>query len=363
MPKRQCAHRAEWRLLRGKPAQSLPAHYQLECDYGTALIKIYREGEGDNLNPIYLCECHAAAERHAAATVEPDHYSGFEANVRSVETEPASNSQTKSDDRSQGVEVAAPKPSALAPSEAADSSPSKAGPAKINSLSRGSSRDVTYGNPAKALVDETIWNIATGDYDVYRTALRQGKSSLEAAQAAGGQLAVVHRKIHEYLVKIEALLSASKATINVEELIHSVLERETLKIIGDDAMDDAEKDAAVSQLGGFQEWINRGLKREMTPLQAHRIELAIGDRANWGAACRSISDELRPVYRVVYSSIRDAVRAAVPDVRDPDERLANLYAAKSDLEPVPNPQISAPAHLPIAASAVSSAQEEKFAEM
>jgi len=322
---------------------------------------MYREGEGDN--PIYLCERHAAAERHAPATVQPDYYSGCEANVRSVETEPAINSPTKSDDRTQRAEVAAPKPTAPAPSEAVDSPAAKVGTAKNNSFQRGSVRDLTYGNPAKALVDETIWNIATGDYGLYGTALREGKSPLEAAQAAGGQLAVVHRKIHEYAVKIEALLSASKAAINVDEVIQSVLERETLKIIGDNAMDEAEKDAAVGQLGGFQEWINRGLKREMTPLQAHRIALAIGDRANWGAVCRSISNELRPVYRVVYSSIRDAIRAAVPDVRDADERLANLYAAKSDLEPVPNTQISAPADLPIAASAASSAQEEKFAEM
>jgi hypothetical protein len=186
---------------------------------------------------------------------------------------------------------------------------------------------------------------------------------MEAAQAAGGQLAVVHRKIHEYAAKTEALLSGSKATIDADEVIRSVLERETNKIIIDDAMNDAEKDAAVGRLGGFQEWINRGVKREMTPLQAHRIAIAVADRANWGAACGSLSDDLTPVYRALYSSIRDAIRAAVPDVRDPDERLANLYAAKSDLELVPNTQISAPADVPVAASAASSAQGEKSEEM
>jgi hypothetical protein len=293
--------------------------------------------------------------------VQPDQYPGCEASVRSVETEPNSNSPKESDNRTQTVEVAVPKPSAPAPPEAAESPTKKVGAQKMNPSSRGSVRDLTYGNPAKALVDETIWNIATGDYDVYRTALRQGKSPMEAAQAAGGQWAVVHRKIHEYAVKTEALLSASKATIDVGEVIHSVLERETNKIIGDHAMGDAEKDAAVGRLGGFQEWINRGLKREITPLQAHRIALAIGDRANWGAACRSISQDLLPVYRVLYSSIRDAIRSAVPDVRDPEERLANLYAAKSDLEVMSNTQISAPADLPVAASAASS--EEKVAEM
>jgi hypothetical protein len=255
-----------------------------------------------------------------------------------------------------------PKPDAPTPSEAAASPATKAGPAKMTLCSRGSARDLTYGNPTKALVDETIWNIKPGDYDAYRTALRQGKPAMEAAQAAGGQLAVVHRKINEYAVKIEALLSASKATINVNEVIHSVLERETQRIIGDNAMRDEEKDASFDQLGGFQEWINRGLKGEMTPLQAHRIAVAIGDRANWGVACVSVLNELKCVYGVVYSSIRDAVRAAVPEVRDPEERLANLYAAKSDLEAVPDAQIAAPTDPGIAASAFSSAQEEKFAQ-
>jgi hypothetical protein len=235
-----------------------------------------------------------------------------------------------------------PKPNAPTNSEAVASLATNVGPAKMTLCSRGSARDLTYGNPAKALVDETIWNIKPGDYDAYRTALRQGKPAMEAAQAAGGQLAVVHRKINEYAVKIEALLSASKATINVNEVVQSVLECETLRIIGDNAMRDEEKDASVDQLGGFQEWINRGLKGEMTPLRAHRIAVAIGDRANWGVACASVSNELKCVYGVVYSNIRDAVRAAVPEVRDPEERLANLHAAKSDLEAMPDAEARSP---------------------
>jgi hypothetical protein len=336
VPKRPCTQRAEWRLLRGKPAQQLPAHYQLDCDYGTALIAIYQEGEGEN--PIYLCE------GHAAAMARPDDNSGSDAGVGSVETAPVSSSPPENAPRTQSVEVTTPKPSAPAPSETVDTPAAEVAPPKMNSSpSRGSARDLTYGNPAKALVDETIWNIATGDYEVYRTRLQQGQSAMEAAQAAGGQLAVVHRKIDEYTAKIEALLSGSRATIDAHEVIHSLLEDEILKIIGDNAMGETEKDAAVAHLGEFQEWINRELKGEMTPLAAHRIAVAIGDRANWGAACCRISNERRPVYRAIYRSLRDAIRAAIPDVRDLDERLTNLYAAKSDLEAAPNGQISAPA--------------------
>ena len=241
--------------------------------------------------------------------------------------------------------------------------PAKAATAKNNSPSKGPARDLAYGNPAKALVDETIWNLAPGDYEAYKTALREGKPPLEAAQAAGGQLAVVHRKIREYAAKLDALLSASQAAIRVDEAIRSILDREMLKIIGNDSMADAQKDAAVAHLGEFQEWMNRELQRDTTPLEAHRAALAIAERVSWGAASSPLSSELRPVYREIYRGLREAVRAAVPDARDLEERLANLYAAKSDLDSAPDNPISAPGDLRIAPSATGSTQEQNFAEL
>lgn len=212
-------------------------------------------------------------------------------------------------------------------------------------------------------MDETIWNLAPGDYEAYRTALREGKAPLEAAQAAGGQLAVAHRKIQEYAAKLEALLSASKAALRADEAIRGVLDREILKIIGNDSMGDAEKDAAVAHLGEFQEWMNRELRRETTPLEAYRVALAIAERASWGAASCRISSELRPVYREVYRNLREAVRAAVPDARDLEERLANLYAARWDFDAAAETTVSAPDDLRITASATGSMPEQKFAEL
>ncbi|HTU32579.1 MAG TPA: hypothetical protein VMF66_02115 [Candidatus Acidoferrum sp.] len=235
---------------------------------------------------------------------------------------------------------------------------------KVNPSSKGSVRDLTYGNPAKALVDETIWNLQPGDYDAYRAALREGKSPLDAAQAAGGQFSVVHRKIHEYLARIDALLSASNATINVDDVIQRALEAETSKVISNDAMTDERKDATLAQLGEFQEWVNRALKHAATPVKAHEIALAVADRAHWGSAAHSMPNELGSAYRAVYGSLRDAVHAAVPDARDPDERLANLFAAKSDLETLHGgAPISAPDHLRAAPSGSASTHEEKFAEI
>ncbi len=187
-------------------------------------------------------------------------------------------------------------------------------------------------------MDEAIWNLATGDYEIYRSALRQGKTTIEAAQAAGGQLAIIHRKISECTLTVEALLSESKARINAVEVIHKPLEQAILEIIGSSAMGEAEKDAAIEQLETLQESLNRGLHQEITPLEAHKIACAIGERAKWGASA-GLSEELKPAYRAVYSNVRNAIAAAVPDAINIVERLANLYAAKADIENAPQPKL------------------------
>jgi hypothetical protein len=181
------------------------------------------------------------------------------------------------------------------------------------------------------MVDEVIWNMATGDYQVYKTVLLEGKSAKEAAQAAGGQLAVIHQKISDYTLKLEAVLSESKATINVGEAIDKPLEHAVLEIISKDAMSDTEKDAAIQQLGAIQEWVKQGLQGDINPLQAHGILLAIGDRLNWGGTT-GVSEEFTPVYRTLFGSLKTAILAAVPEVQNLHDRVTNLYAAKSDLE-------------------------------
>jgi len=192
-------------------------------------------------------------------------------------------------------------------------------------------RDLTFGNSARAMVDEVIWNMATGNYQLYRTALQQGKSATEAAQAAGGQLAVIHRKISDYTLRLQAVLSDSKAIINAAEAIDKPLEQAMLEIISNGAMSDLQKDAAIQQLGTLQEGVKQGLQGNITPLQANQIILTIGDRLNWGGAS-DVSDEIKPVYRSLYASLKTSILAAAPDAQNLHDRLTNLYAAKSELE-------------------------------
>ena len=274
--------------------------------------------------PIYVCESHAkqlGRSRERCSDVRI-------VTAQSVDTD----DPIKSEDRTEPPQIPDTKSNGSPSLEVACTlADTKVERAITDPSLRSPVRDLTYGNSAKAMVDEVIWNMAAGNYQAYRTALQQGKSATEAAQAAGGQFAVVQRKISDYTLKLEAVLSGSKAIINLAEVIDKPLEQSLLGIIGNGAMNDLEKDAAIQQLGALQEWVKHGLQGDTTPLQANRIMLAIGNRVNWGGAA-DISEEFKAVYRVLYAGLRTSIRTAVPEAQNLCDRLTNLYAAKSELE-------------------------------
>ncbi len=274
--------------------------------------------------PIYACDSHAKQLGHSRER---------SSDIRIINAQSGLGSDPiRSEDQTQIQEVTNAKPNPSAASEAAPVlSHTKVVTATTGPPVRAPLRDLTYGNAAKAMVDEVIWNMAAGNYQVYRTALQQGKSAAEASQAAGGQVAVVHRKISDYTLKLEAVLAESKAIINVAETIDKPLEQALLEIISNGAMSDLEKDSTIHQLGALQESVKNGLQGDITPLQANRITLAIGDRLNWGGTCNA-SEEIKAVHRTLYSSLKTAMIAVVPEAQNLHDRLTNLYAAKSDLE-------------------------------
>jgi len=381
VPKRPCTQRAEWRLVPGKAAQRLSPHYQLDCDYGTPLITIFKESDGNE--PVYLCEAHVAeVERSAPKTAAPVIAApAIAAKDRSTDAQrsgrrdhakksretatPATAQRTSLRTAAEPTEPIRPKvdlatlEQADQPAERADGKNAPAAneigipaAAKVANTTRPGTltrvpkdpprarvRDLTYGDSAKALVDEAIWNLAPGDVEIYRAALQNGTAEPEAAHAAGGQLAIVVRKISEYAPAVEALLPQSTATIDAVQVIHNPLEQVMLDVIGRTGMVDAEKDAAIEQLGGFEESLNRGLSPQITPAQALKIACAVGERAKWGASSET-AEELKPAYTAVYTSVRSAIIAAVPDVAGPFERLVNLYVAKAELVNVPPSNLS-----------------------
>lgn len=332
VPKRHCIERAQWRLVLGRDAARLSEHYKLDCDFGTPVVDIYKTGE--STDPVYLCEKHIGQVPRARAR-------GSE--IRLVESaveisaESPLNLSAVSSTPVQTISAEIAKPAAsIAPRPVATINKPKT-PRAI--ASRPPARDLTYGIPAKALVDEAIWNLTTGDYELYKAALRLGKSAGEAAQAAGGQLAVVHRKICEYTVKLETVLAASTVKIDAREAIDAPFETAMLEIMENTTIAEPAREAAIEQLGMLQECVNRGLEREITPLQALQAACLIAERAKWGADA-ALSEELRPAYRTIYGSVRKALRTAVPHANNLEERLTNLYAAKSEMEKEPAPKVA-----------------------
>jgi hypothetical protein len=256
---------------------------------------------------------------------------GPEARILTTESKHTDNPINR-EEQSPTPEIAIAKPNgARLPDADQSAGEPKSGRAASDASARARTRDLTFGNPAKAMVDEAIWNLAAGDYEVYRAALQEGKSAKEAAQAAGGQLAVMHQKISDYTLKLEVLLSEAKATINVGETIDKPLEQATLEIIGNEALSDSEKDAVVQQLGAIQEWVKQGQQGEITAIQANQIILRIGEQLNWGGSTE-VSEELKVVYRALNGNLKTAICAAVPKAQNLLERLTNLYAAKSEVD-------------------------------
>jgi hypothetical protein len=207
----------------------------------------------------------------------------------------------------------------------------KLGRSMINQSLGAQTRDITYGNPAKALIDEGIHDVATGDFEAYKDALRSGKTPAEASKAAGGRFASVNQRIEEYGPRLEKVLSQSQKTIPVADAIDAPLHKAAFEIIGNSAMTDAEKDAALTQLGAFQKSLKEGLGKDVSPLQLNKIKQSLGNRMNWGGTI-SVTDDIKPALRSVYGTMNKLISDAVPEAKELNERLSNLYAAQSDLE-------------------------------
>jgi hypothetical protein len=217
------------------------------------------------------------------------------------------------------------------PFEAAGEIPGlKLGRSMINRSVGATARDVTYGNPAKALLENEITVPHTGDIEAYKAALKQGKSMPDAMQAAGGRMAAVSGKINELTPQLDNILNQSQARLPVRDVIDKPLLDSMNDIILHRAMTKPEKDAAIATLGGLQQELKAGLGQDISPKEAVEIKRMIGSRINWGGNI-AVTDEVKPAYRQVYSTLNNAVHQAVPEAKDIDENLTNLLAAQSDL--------------------------------
>jgi hypothetical protein len=147
----------------------------------------------------------------------------------------------------------------------------KTGRAAVNLSLGAQARDVTYGNPAKGLLNEGISKLTTGDFEAYKDALRQ--------------VAAVNAKINQIVPQLNTKLAASSAQIPIADAIDQPLEDAAIDVIRNPAMTQTEKDTAIHQLGGLRQSIHHSLPQgatTATPSQFQAIKQAIGDRVNWG---------------------------------------------------------------------------------
>lgn len=200
----------------------------------------------------------------------------------------------------------------------------------INSSVGATARDVTYGNPAKGILDNQITSPVTGDLEAYKDALRSGAPTDQALTAAGGRVAQVSQKINILAPQIDQALSQSAKQIPIVDVIHKPIDDAVDDIVANRSMTAAEKTGAVAQLRALQNSLSQGLGENITPLQANQIKQAIGNRINW-AGNVAVTDEVKPAYRAVYGSLKGAVNEAVPEVADINENLSNLLSAQTDL--------------------------------
>ena len=243
-----------------------------------------------------------------------------------------SDNPIENEDRPPTQEVVVAKPKRSAASEALRNvvAVTKAELPIADAPARSAVRDLSYGNPAKAMVDEAIWNLATGNYQVYKTALQQGSSAAEAAQAAGeavGRGAGIARSQRLHALNWKLSFSESRAIIGLAEAVDKPLENAVLKIISSGELSDLQKDAAIEQLGALQKWVKHGLQGNVTPLQTNQIILAIGDRLNWGGIA-DVSEDLKPVYRALYASLKSAILIAAPEAQNFHDRLYGQFVRR-----------------------------------
>ncbi len=199
----------------------------------------------------------------------------------------------------------------------------KLGRSFVNESVGATGRDVIYGNPAKALTDEGISSPFTGD-------IEKVKAAAGDLTAAGGRLGDVAQRVGELQPQVNQALAQSTKTISVADAIDKPLTDAMNDIIGNSAMTDPEKMAAISQLGGLQASLKEGLGADISPLKANQLKNLVGSRVRWNGT-NAIGDEVKPAYKAVYASLKGEVNDAVPEIADLNERLTNLYAAQDDL--------------------------------
>lgn len=175
----------------------------------------------------------------------------------------------------------------------------------INRSMGATARDVRFGDPARALIENGI-----------------------TSPTNAGRLLGVNQKLAEVGPQVDSALAASKATVPVDELIDQQIAKAQAEI-EKAKMTPAEKRGALRQLEALRETNPKG---DYSPLEANEIKQTIGDAVNWEKRPSPMPKPVESAYRRAYGAIKQAINDAAPDVKELNENRTNLLAAKSALQ-------------------------------
>ena len=208
----------------------------------------------------------------------------------------------------------------------------------VNESMMATAHNVTYGNPAKALLDEDIATPFTGDLEKFKSAIRSGATLQGAADAAGGQIAAVSDKINELRPQLNSILAPLKnkipATVVTDPIDQGIQSIQQSRGITPQEI----SQAAVAELNAIKQsalkvpGVPGATAQAWAPLEANTVKGELGGQINWGGRER-VGELVDPVRKQVYSALRDAVNSSdsTGKVAGLNERLTNLYAAQEDI--------------------------------
>ena len=212
---------------------------------------------------------------------------------------------------------------------------SKAARGAVNESVMATARDVTYGNPAKALLDEGIKTPFTGDLEKFKDAIRGGSTLQGASEAAGGRIAAISDKINQIAPQLKQTLAASTVKIPAST-VTDVIDNGIAAIKANRGVTAAEVQSAEAELQAIKD---AALKVPMAPgiaakswapLEANTVKQEIGQSVNWEGRER-IGQLVDPIKKQIYGALKDAVNKAAPGSAPLNERLTNLLAAQTDV--------------------------------
>lgn len=193
----------------------------------------------------------------------------------------------------------------------------------INRSAGAQVRDVRYGNPARAIVDENILSPTTE-----------------------GRLAATKAKISEVAPQLNQVLATAQAPIPLATVIDRPIS-DAIDKVGKSAMTAAEKRTAVEQLEALRDTLYNthslaGGRMVSTPrfhtpsvsaADANALKQLVGDEVNWTKRPVPFSQLVEDGYRDVYGSLKTAVNGSVgPQAAQVNERLSNLISLRNSLE-------------------------------